>query len=174
MEQYGGTVDIYELWFRTSTQGEWVCASGENGVRSTAVKKKHLLPQTTYAFRVRAHLPTSGWGEYSNEVAATTLGLQDSIKIVRRKVKEALYRATGVAPAPPLPTTSHPHYPMPRFPMVVPPAAALSASEESFLQMSASTDNRRVGLCIRRARKSQTKQTEAPFFKMVPKNLGAG
>ena len=83
-------------------------------VRQSACRKLHLQPNAQYSFRVRAHVPGAGWGPWSEEAAVTTRRLDDVISTLRRAAHGHARRSFGLREPLPLPTTSEPHYPMPR------------------------------------------------------------
>jgi hypothetical protein len=106
------TADAYQLQLRSNLATGW--EDFARPVRQPACRKLHLQPAAAYTFRVRAHVPGSGWGPWSNETSGTTCRLDDVIASVRRAAHVRARRTFGLQDPLPLPTTSEPHHPMPR------------------------------------------------------------
>ena len=134
------------LWvFFCAGATEWQTAS--NKLQQTAAKKKNLSPEASYLVRVRAHT-VAGWGDWSGELGVSTVPLETTIQLARRKAKLWLYQSTGTAAPPPLPTPSAPHVPPPMFP----PEAARFPSATLSLALDPRVDNRWLRLGLIRAR----------------------
>eukprot|EP00040_Diaphanoeca_grandis_P007401 m.40792 g.40792 ORF g.40792 m.40792 type:complete len:724 (+) comp18615_c0_seq1:74-2245(+) len=139
-----GPQDTYELEFREDINTTWVCASST--IHCVLCKKKHLSATTMYWFRVRAKRGLSGWGDWCQPISSRTLSLHETIKTVRRRAKQHLYDEHGIDAATPLPTSSNPHYAMPRFPSPKSvPHVALSMQDPNH-----DGDNRRLQIYLRR------------------------
>lgn len=104
--------DSYDLEMQAGSGG-W--QSFPRTVRQTAVRKMHLEPDTLYRFRVRAHLPSAGWGPWSHEAEARTLRLDAVVGSLRTTARRRARESFRIREPQPLPTTAAPHLPMPRF-----------------------------------------------------------
>lgn len=135
----------YELEFRMLNTSVWIISS--HAIHQLACKKKNLSHATSYEFRVRAALPNSPWGPWSNTTVVKTSELDQTIQIVRRKAKSRLYAEHGLSDPLPLPSPSTPHFPAPKFDFKVP--APCRCLQDSYLS---SVDNRRLALKLRRSR----------------------
>ena len=118
---------------------EWTTTS--SSLTRLACKKKNLGANSHFVFRVRAHLPASGWGQWSEECTCRTHALDDTIKSVRFKAKALLFAGHSIGPAPPLPTTRTPHFAMPQFP----PTATAPCRVHQVNVANPDIDNGRLG-----------------------------
>ena len=142
----------------------WIVASEHISAR--AARKLHLQPATGYLFRVRAHLAPAastgagggggGWGKWSDVLRLTTGSLDGSIKQVRRLATAALRSHTGIAAAPPLPSSTNGQQ-MPVFPPFIEPPRAVCSQRQASSWLGgggggAVQNDARLGVFLRRSR----------------------
>lgn len=140
----GLAVTAYALEYRASAAHPWIVAS--SALAACACRKNGLAPDSLYEFRVRVILPEgSGSGRWSSVTSAKTCKLDDTIEAVRRQAIAQLYLSSGLSDPLPLPTNSTPHLPMPQFPHMAVPSAAVEIGP------SATPDRRRLGVLLRRS-----------------------